>query len=54
MITNQEKMETGSQISTGSERATFITGTKAKGSTSKKKKDERPDSPMTRAAKALE
>jgi hypothetical protein len=55
MITNQEKMETGSVMSTGSERATFITGTKNKnGDSKKKKKEERPDSPMTRAAKALE
>ena len=60
MITNQEKLETGSQMSqmsTGSEKITFITGTKTNDKAQKKKKkqtEERPDSPMTRAAKALE
>lgn len=42
-------------MSSESERKTFITGTKTKDEGGKKKKNqERPESPMTRAAKALE
>ena len=46
MLTNQEKLETGSVMSSMSEdQKTFITGAKVKG--------KQQDSPMTRAAKAL-
>lgn len=42
-------------MSTGSEKITFITGTKTNEKGGKKKnKEQRPESPMTRAAKALE